>query len=199
MSQMFASATPNVFNGNITSWNTGSVTNMFAMFNGASLFNQNIGAWDVSKVQNMVGMFLATQTFNNGGSPSINGWITSSLKFCYSMFQSCVFNQPIGGWDVSNVVTMQDMFNGNNVFNQDIGSWDVSNVGSFSNFMLGKTFTDYSTTNLNSIYNNWSLLTVQPNLTNVNFGSIKYTLAGQAGKTILESAPNNWQILDGGI
>ena len=64
--------------------------------------------------------------------------------------------------------------------------------------MLGKSFTNYSSTNLDAIYNGWSLLAVQPNL-NINFDTIKYTLAGQAGKNILEGAPNNWNITDGGI
>jgi len=74
----------------------------------------------------------------------------------------------------------------------------VSNVNDFTDFMFGKTFSNYSTTNLDAIYNGWSLLTVQPNET-INFGTIKYTLAGQAGKNILTGAPNNWVITDGGI
>ena len=61
-----------------------------------------------------------------------------------------------------------------------------------------KSFTDYSASNLDAIYNSWSLLTVQPNIT-IDFGTIKYTLAGQAGKNILDFAPNNWTIVDGGI
>ena len=68
----------------------------------------------------------------------------------------------------------------------------------FTNFMSGKTNLNYSTTNLNAIYNGWSLLTLNPNL-NINFGTIKYTAAGQAGKNILTGSPNNWTITDGGI
>jgi hypothetical protein len=64
--------------------------------------------------------------------------------------------------------------------------------------MTGKTDLDYSTTNLDAIYNGWSLLTLQPNVT-VGFGSIRYTSAGQAGKDILLGAPNNWIITDGGL
>jgi hypothetical protein len=94
---------------------------------------------------------------------------------------------------------MDSMFVDAFAFNQDIGSWDISNVNNLSNFMFGKTFNDFSTTNLNSIYNGWSLLSVQPNLSNVNFGTIKYTAGGQAGKNILTGAPQNWIIIDGGI
>jgi hypothetical protein len=90
------------------------------------------------------------------------------------------------------------MFRGAFVFNQNIGSWNISNVNDFGNFMFGKTNLNYSSANLDAIYNGWSLLSVQPNET-INFGTIKYTLAGQAGRNILTGAPNNWTITDGGI
>jgi hypothetical protein len=64
--------------------------------------------------------------------------------------------------------------------------------------MAGKNTTTFSTANLDAIYNGWSQLTLQPNLT-ANFGSIKYTAASQAGRNILTGAPNNWEITDGGI
>jgi surface protein len=89
------------------------------------------------------------------------------------------------------------LFRSATAFNQDIGGWNVSNVTNFLDFMRFKTNANYSATNLNSIYNNWSLLTLNPNL-NINFGTIKYTLAGQAGRNILTGAPNNWTITDGG-
>ena len=38
------------------------------------------------------------------------------------------FNEDIGYWDVSNVVTMRNMFNRAVDFNQDISNWDVRNV-----------------------------------------------------------------------
>jgi hypothetical protein len=63
--------------------------------------------------------------------------------------------------------------------------------------MINKTNANYSTTNLNAIYNGWSTRPVTPNLS-INFGTIKYTAAGQAGRNILTGAPNNWTITDGG-
>jgi surface protein len=109
------------------------------------------------------------------------------------------FNSNIASWNVSSVTTMEGMFSNATTFNQNIGSWNVSSVINMAFFMNGKSFFNYSTANLDAIYNGWSLLTVQPNLVNVDFGSIKYTLAGQAGKNILTGAPNNWAITDGGI
>jgi hypothetical protein len=64
--------------------------------------------------------------------------------------------------------------------------------------MDNKTAANYSAVNLDSIYNGWSSRPVQPNLS-ITFGTIKYTAAGQAGKDILDNAPNNWTIIDGGI
>jgi surface protein len=109
------------------------------------------------------------------------------------------FNQNLNSWNTSKVTTMESMFENCLAFNQNISNWDISKVTNFSGFMNGKTASDYSSANLNAIYNTWSTLSVQPNLTNVDFGTIKYTLAGQAGKNILTNAPNNWQIIDGGI
>jgi surface protein len=213
-----------LFNQNIGSWNTGNVTDMNGMFNSAAAFNQNIGAWDVSKVIDFSNMFFSSG-FNNGGLSDINNWTlnTTSNIVMENMFRGCPFNQNIGSWNTqrvtslrlmffgnfsfnqnigswntSNVTNMSSMFNGATAFNQDIGGWNVSNVTNFTSFMAGKTAADYSATNLDSIYNGWSSRPVQPNL-GINFGTIKYTAAGQAGKDILTGAPNLWSIVDAGI
>jgi surface protein len=204
MSQMFQ-GTPsiNAFNNggspSISGWSTSNVTNMFGMFN-ATPFNQDIGNWDVSKVNDFGGMFVVS-SFNNGGSPSISGWTINTLNnvSMYWMFRISPFNQPIGSWNVSKVTIMESMFHSNFAFNQNIGSWNVSGVTNFTNFMMDKTFSDYSTTNLNAIYNGWSALpSVQLGI-NINFNTIKYTAAGSAGKAILQGAPKFWTITDGGI
>ena len=183
------------FNSNISSWDVSSVTDMSAMFNNAFVFNQPIGSWDVSSVTNMNFMFLGAVDFNQ----DIGSWDVSSVTNMSSMFSSATsFNQPIGSWDVSSVTNMLGMFGSATAFNQNIGSWDVSNVTDLSNFMINKTSANYSSTNLDAIYNGWSALTVQPNVT-ANFGTIKYTSAGSAGRAVLDNAPNNWTITDGGL
>jgi surface protein len=168
---------------------------MAGMFWDATTFNQNIGGWDVSNVTDMSRMFRSAAAFNQ----NISGWDVSSVTNMLEMFYLATnFNQNIGGWDVSSVTDMEGMFNSASIFDQNIGSWDISNVTNFVDFMNNKTFTNYSATNLNAIYNGWSSRPVQPNL-DINFGTIKYTAAGQAGKNILDFAPNNWTIVDGGI
>ena len=80
-------------------------------------------------------------------------------------------------------------------FNGDIGNWNVSNVTNFFNFMAGKTAANYSAENLASIYNGWSQLTLQPNLT-INFNTIDYCDTAEANK---QSIVTNfgWTISDG--
>jgi surface protein len=158
------------FNGAIGNWNVSNITSMSNMFNGASSFNQNIGSWNTGNLTNMNTMF-------NGASS---------------------FNQNIGSWNTSNVTNMQSMFANATSFNQDISDWNIANVTTFTNFMANKTNLNYSATNLDLIYNKWSLQSVQPNIS-ISFGTIKYTAAGQSGKNVLTGAPNNWTITDGGI
>jgi surface protein len=196
-SYMFSVAT--LFNQPIGVWNVSGATNMNFMFSESYAFDQDLSSWDVSNVTIMTAMFLQATIFNNNGSSFISGWTTSNVNTMSGMFGGSSFNQPINSWDVSNVTNMSSMFVFNSAFNQNIGSWDVSNVSNFTDFMLGKTNLDYSTTNLNSIYNGWSTLPTLQSSININFGTIKYTAGGSAGKAILTGPPNNWTITDGGI
>jgi hypothetical protein len=93
---------------------------------------------------------------------------------------------------------MTCLFRFADAFDQNIGAWNVSNVNDFTNFMTTKTPANFSTVNLDAIYNGWSGQIVIPNII-ITFGTAKYTAGGAAGKAILTSAPNNWVITDGGI
>ena len=98
MSLIFFNA--NLFNEDISSWDTSNVTDMSYMFANASTFNQNIGSWDTSNVTNMNGMFYGANAFN----------------------------QNIGSWNTSNVTNMSYMFLQASAFNQNISSWNVTKV-----------------------------------------------------------------------
>jgi surface protein len=101
-------------------------------------------------------------------------------------------------WNVSNVTAMQYMFYNAASFNQPIGNWSVSNVTNFIDFMAFKTAANYSSANYDAILNGWSSRPVKPSIS-INFGTIKHTSAGTAGKAILTGAQNNWTIIDGGL
>jgi surface protein len=146
-----------------------TTTDLSFTFADCTNFNGNIGNWDVSGVNNMEGMFA----------------------------NATAFNQPLN-WDTSAVTNMFRMFRGaTSAFNQDISAWDVSQVSIFGGFMAGKTFSNYDAANLDAIYNVWSLLSLQYGVT-IDFGTIKYTAAGQIGKDdlIFNYA---WTVNDGGI
>ena len=184
---MFQEATSfnNGGNSSINNWNIGgnvTAVDMSGMFKNAIVFNQDISSWSVSKVTEMDDMFNTATAFNQ----SLSNW------------------ERVGS-TLSNVTTMERMFNGATAFNQPIGNWNVSNVVNFINFMNGKTPANFSTANLNAIYNGWgSLPSVKPNTTlplstNISFGTAKYTAASSVKRAVLTSAPNNWIIQDGGI
>jgi surface protein len=107
MSAMFNGA--EAFNQDISYWATNQVTDMSAMFQNAVVFNQNIGSWQTGNVTNMVYMFYYADAFNNGGSSTISNWDTVSVTNMTSMFQNAsAFNQDISDWNVSNVVYSVD-------------------------------------------------------------------------------------------
>jgi surface protein len=124
------------FNQDISSWDTGNVTNMREMFFRAESFNQDIGSWDVSSVTDMRSMFGDASSFNQ----DISSWDTGSVTNMSGMFtdaESC--NQDLGSWDVSNVTDMSTMFAGATSFNQDISSWNTGNVANMTGMFFDAT------------------------------------------------------------
>jgi surface protein len=183
-----------VFNQDISGWDTSNVQDMSAMFASASLFNQPIGTWDTSNVTSMVQMFADANVFNQ----DISTWDVSNVTDMAGMFTNAyAFNQPIGIWNVSNVTNMTYMFSNATSFNTQLDAWNISNVYDFAGFMEGKDTLDYDPTYLADIYTEWSLLPVQPGAY-IDFGTIQYTIDGQAGKDVLE-IDNGWIITDGGV
>jgi surface protein len=169
-----------------------TTTDLKQTFANCTNFNGNIGNWDTSGVNIMEGMLTSATAFNQ----PLN-WDTSAVNNMFRMFRSAsAFNQPLN-WDTSAVTNMGGMFQNATAFNQNISAWDVSQVNYFRFFMTGKTFSNYDAANLDAIYNTWSLLSLQYTLT-IDFGTIKYTAAGQTGKDdlIFNYA---WTVNDGGI
>ena len=187
MGEMFANCT--LFNQPL-SFNTSAVTSMGSMFGGCTAFNQAL-TFDTSAVTNMNGMFVSCNLFNQALT-----FNTSAVTDMGYMFYNCtLFNQPLS-FNTSAVTSMGSMFNGADAFNQNIGTWNVENVAYFANFMATKTPATFSTTNLDAIYNGWSLQQVLYGLT-IDFGTAEYTAAATAGRAVLTGTAS-WTINDGG-
>jgi surface protein len=75
------------FNGDLSSWDVSSVTNMSWMFSGAYNFNSSISTWDVSSVTDMRWMFYEAYNFNS----DISSWDVSSVTNMFQMFEGAIF------------------------------------------------------------------------------------------------------------
>jgi surface protein len=92
-------------------------------------------SWDVRKVTDMSKLFdhKDLKEFND----PIGDWDVHNVVNMDSMFKGAKsFNQPIGQWQTENVTTMQGMFEYATSFNQPIGQWKTENANK------GKMFYD---------------------------------------------------------
>ena len=112
---------------------TGSVNGEeYTVVDRATLLTMIANGDDVTKavttlITNMEEIFKHKRNFNQ----PIGNWDVSNVISMRMMFRSAYdFNQPIGNWDVSAVEDMNYMFYYAVSFNQPIGNWNVSNVRS---------------------------------------------------------------------
>jgi surface protein len=91
------------------------------------------------------------------------------------MFYKSNFNQPIGGWDVSNVTNMNQMFALAAQFNQPIGDWNVGKVTDMSGmFQLACVF--------NQPISNW------------NVSNVAIMAAMFCGPSVFNQPLNGWDV-----
>lgn len=155
MSSAFEGATSFTGHESMNNWNTVNVTNMKAVFYGASLFNQDISNWKTENVENMSDMFFGATRFNNGDASGqsnkpLNNWITSKVTNMKGMFRGAAsFNQNIGNWNLGKVTTVEGMFSGATRFNNGESAglsnkplnWNVEKVQNFgSMFQNARVF-----------------------------------------------------------
>jgi surface protein len=199
MSEMFSYAT--VFNGNVSSWNTIRVTNMFGMFDRAYNFNQDLSGWNTSNVTIMRAMFIEASSFNQ----PIGGWNTSSVTNMLSMFSSATsFNQNISSWNTSSVQNMASMFSSATSFNQDLGTWSIASLTDATS-MFDQS--GLSSNNYNNLLVGWA---AEPTIqSSVPFGALTTSGAVTTGIYYTTFAARNarnvltntygWTITDGGF
>ena len=65
------------FNGDLSSWDVSSVTNMYSMFFACHFNNNSLANWDVSSVTNMGQMFYGATIFNE----DLSSWDVSNDQY----------------------------------------------------------------------------------------------------------------------
>jgi surface protein len=88
---------------------TSAITDISWMFY-KSEFNGDLSGWNVGNVTNMMHTFAHSKFTGENGD--ISRWDVSSVEKMNIMFAGSNFNQDISKWDVSKVKIMQGMFMG---------------------------------------------------------------------------------------
>ncbi len=120
-------------------WDTSKVTEMRCMFfNLCSIKTINVTGWNTSKVTDMISMFnMAEKDSVLEKIIGIENLDTSSVTVMDSMFSHCdsLKTLPIENWNVSNVRSMERMFeftwvatDSGQTYDLDLSRWNVSNV-----------------------------------------------------------------------
>ena len=85
---------------------------------------ENIENVDVTDITDMSYLFEGIDRFDQ----DLTSWDVSNVLTMEGMFDTTEFNQDISSWDVSNVNNMNSMFFHATSFNQPLNNWNVSNV-----------------------------------------------------------------------
>ncbi len=151
MQAMFNQA--KLFNGNVSEWNVGNVTNMKLMFSG-SAFDGNLGAWDVSKVTDMTSMFEGATQFKGVG---LENWKVDNVETMERMFKDASeFNGNVTGWKVSKVKIMDDLFEDCEKFNHSVKDWDLTRLVKEGTRKIGLQNVDYNEALFDELLITWS-------------------------------------------
>ena len=131
--RMFRAATS--LAGNLNGWDTTNITDMHAMFWGASVFDSDL-AWDVSNVTDMSSMFRDAAAFNG----DLRTWNTAQVTNMQRMFRGATaFAGNLSDWNVENVIDMLGMFWGASNFNSDLSRWEVEHVATMNSMFREAT------------------------------------------------------------
>ena len=111
--------------------------------------NADISSVCTSRVVQMEKFFYQNDVF----SQDISTWDVSNVISMSQMFEESGFNQDISNWDVRNLTDMYAMFKDNSAFNQPLENWNVGNVDK-----MGRMFEGNSA--FNQPINNWDVSNV---------------------------------------
>ena len=154
MSFLFAQSNNSIFY--INNWDVSKVVDFSFMFaylynNNQDMFNNlNLENWNTKNANNFFAMFKDTYINTNINISNFNTTLVTDMSY---MFESGKFNENINNWDVSNVISMNNMFSMNSEFNQPLNNWNVSNVNNM--------FAMFSSTPFNLDISDWNVSNVE--------------------------------------
>ena len=168
------------FNDDISSWDTSNVTNMEYMFNRATNFNQSVSNFDTSSVTNMIGMFSGATNFNQ----DVSNLDTSNVtRMDFMFYEAKNFNQSVSNFDTSSVTNMMMMFIRATNFNQSVSNFDTSSVTNMMWMFFGAT-------NFNQDIRDWNISSLS-NTTNM-FGAATEMIKAYTGVSGFGDTPELW-------
>ncbi len=123
------------FNQDISNWDVSSARTLKNMFRDCP-FNQPIGDWAVSKVTSFQSIFRGNTSFDQ----DLSGWgdKLGNVITMREMFRESSYNGDLSAWDVSQVVSMWDMFKNSQFNNSSIVIWNLSNLDNMETMFGGE-------------------------------------------------------------
>ena len=108
------------FNDDLSRWETGNVTDMQRMFQGARRFCGDLSQWQTGKVTNMSEMFRGAENFKC----DLSQWQTGNVTDMNYMFNDAVsFTSDLSQWQTGNVTNMSGMFRGSLLLSSKLPHW----------------------------------------------------------------------------
>ena len=107
----------------------GKVTNMYRMFNQASVISLDVTEWDTQNINSLIGVFMMCTNLTE--IKGIENWDTSKATSMNQLFYQCkkLTSLNISGWETGQVTDMGSMFHDcSELTSLDLSKWNASKV-----------------------------------------------------------------------
>jgi len=161
-------------------------------FNVCTSFNCDVNSLDFTRCTNMYALFNSCTSFNNGNTPGTAGIMTintsNSASIGYMFFGCSVFNQDIGLFNVSKVISFNGMFFNAYAYNNGadanpINNWTLNTTVGANIDMTNMLGGNQGTKVFNRALNNWNTSEV------TNMSSM---FVNSGGTAVFNQPIDNW-------
>jgi surface protein len=115
------------FNGDISSWDVSSVTNMSHMFDDASSFNGDISSWDVSGIIEIEDMFLGALALSDENRCAIHTTFFYNAYWPYDWAEFCIIENN-SDWQIQIIASQGDLVDADNYLGASATATDLFDV-----------------------------------------------------------------------